>query len=331
MTDAPVSAPGAAVGRSLRASHAARRVGHVAGPVLAVVAAMLALWYLACVPMNAAASITAAEREGAAFAVPPAERRDMGGPRLVALAPAATLQGAFAQDRPRLPAPHQVAVEMWETVALEEPTSRRSLVFHAGITLAPTLLGFAIGSVLGIALAVGIVHSRLMDLSVMPWAIASQTIPILAIAPMIIVVLNSVGLQGLVPKSIISAYLSFFPVTVGMVKGLRAPAASDLDLMRTWNASPARTLVSLRLPASLPYLFASLKIAVAAALVGAIIGELPTGAVRGLGARLLAGSYYGQTIQIWSALFGAAIVAALLVGLIALIERATLRRMGLSR
>ncbi len=331
MTDAPISAPGAAVGGTVRASRAARSVGHAAGPVLAVVAGLLALWYIACVPMNAAASITAAERAGAAFSRPASERRDMGGLSLVALAPAAAMGGAFAQDRPRLPAPHQVAVELWETVALQEPTSRRSLVFHAGITLAPTLLGFAIGSVLGIALAVGIVHSRLMDLSVMPWAIASQTIPILAIAPMIIVVLNSVGLQGLVPKSIISAYLSFFPVTVGMVKGLRAPGAADLDLMRTWNASAARTLLSLRLPASLPYLFASLKIAVAAALVGAIIGELPTGAVRGLGARLLAGSYYGQTIQIWSALFAAALVAGLLVGLVALIERATLRRMGLAR
>ena len=330
MTDAPVSAPGAGVGRSLRAGLLARRLGRTAAPVLAVVAGLLLVWYLACVPMNAAASITEAERAGAIFAVPASERRDMGGLRLTALAPAAAMGGAFAQERPRLPAPHQVAVELWETVAGEAPTSRRSLVFHAGITLAPTLLGFAIGSVLGILLAVGIVHSRLMDLSVMPWAIASQTIPILAIAPMIIVVLNSVGMQGLVPKAIISAYLSFFPVTVGMVKGLRAPSAADLDLMRTWNASAARKLLSLRLPASLPYLFASLKIAVAAALVGAIIGELPTGAVRGLGARLLAGSYYGQTIQIWSALFGAAIVAALLVGLIAAVERMTLRRMGLA-
>ncbi len=331
MTDAPISAPGAGVGRSLRVGRLARGLGRTAGPVVAVIAAILALWYLACVPMNAAGSITAAERAGATFAIPASERRDMGGVALTALAPGAAFAGAFAQERPRLPAPNQVAVEMWDTVAGQAVTSRRSLVFHAGITLAPTLLGFAIGSVLGVALAVGIVHSRLMDLSVMPWAIASQTIPILAIAPMIIVVLNSVGLQGLVPKSIISAYLSFFPVTVGMVKGLRAPAASDLDLMRTWNASAPRTLVSLRLPASLPYLFASLKIAVAAALVGAIIGELPTGAVRGLGARLLAGSYYGQTIQIWSALFGAAIVAGGLVGLIAVIERATLRRMGLSR
>ena len=205
------------------------------------------------------------------------------------------------------------------------------MIYHAGITLAPTLLGFAIGSTLGTLLAIGIVHSRVMDLSVMPWAIASQTIPILAIAPMIIVVLNSVGVQGLLPKAIISAYLSFFPVTVGMVKGLRAPAAVDLDLMRTWNAGAARVLVSLRLPASTPYLFASLKIAVAAALVGAIVGELPTGAVSGLGARLLAGSYYGQTVQIWSALFGAAILAAALVAVIAAVERGVLGRMGLGR
>ena len=137
----------------------------------------------------------------------------------------------------------------------------------------------------------------------MPWAIASQTIPILAIAPMIIVVLNSIGLEGLIPKSLISAYLSFFPVVVGMVKGLRSPGAMDLDLLRTYSASGAETFWKLRLPASVPFLFASMKVGVAAALVGTIVAELPTGARFGLGARLLTGSYYGQTIQIWSALF----------------------------
>ncbi|WP_106160222.1 ABC transporter permease [Hasllibacter halocynthiae] len=331
-----------------------------AGPVLAVVAGLLAIWYLAAIPMNAAQSVTDAERAGAAFDVSAAERRDMGGLSLVALAPGTALAGAYGQERPRLPAPHQVAGEMWastfalgadcgpaererdrlelfgRTWAVHEDclapvTSRRSLILHAGLTLAPTLLGFAIGSLLGVALAVGIVHSRVMDLSVMPWAIASQTIPILAIAPMIIVVMNSVGIQGLLPKAIISAYLSFFPVVVGMAKGLRAPSAADLDLMRTWGASGARILWHLRLPASAPYLFASLKIGVAAALVGAIVAELPTGAVRGLGARLLAGSYYGQTIQIWSALFAAAIAAALLVAAIGGIERGVLGRMGLRR
>ena len=331
MTDAPISAPGAAVGRSLKVALVVRAIANKAIPVATVAAALIALWYLACIPMNAAQSALEAERAGAELSTAPAERRTMSGLAVALRHPAEAVAGAFGQERPRLPAPHQVAAELWETTVQKKVTSKRSLVFHAGITLSSTVLGFAIGSALGIALAVGIVHSRVVDLSVMPWAIASQTIPILALAPMIIVVLNSVGMQGLVPKAVISAYLSFFPVTVGMVKGLRAPGQADLDLMRTWSASRLRTLLSLRLPTSLPYLFASLKIAIAAALVGAIIGELPTGAVRGLGARLLAGSYYGQTIQIWSALFGAAIVAATLVAAIALIERATLRAMGLNR
>lgn len=332
MTDAPLSAPAAGIGRSGRLARAARGLRHRLVPVLTVIAALIALWYAACIPMNAQNSLMLAERAG--IAVTPAtaqERRALSGLALAFATPGEATARAFAQDRPRLPAPHQVVAELWKTTVGTKITSKRSLIHHAGITLAPTLLGFLIGSLAGIALAVGIVHSRLMDLSVMPWAIASQTIPILAIAPMIIVVLNSVGVQGVLPKALISAYLSFFPVTVGMVKGLRAPSASDLDLMRTWNASAARTLVSLRLPTSLPYLFASLKIGVAASLVGAIVGEFPTGAVAGLGARLLAGSYYGQTVQIWSALFAAAIVAGLLVAAIGLAQRVTLKRMGLAQ
>ena len=183
----------------------------------------------------------------------------------------------------------------------------------------------------GMILAVGIVHNRAMDMSIMPWAVASQTVPILAIAPMVIVVFASAGVTGLLPKAFIAAWLSFFPVLVGMVKGLRAPDAMQMDLMRSWNASPGQVLRHLRLPVSLPYLFASLKVAVAAALVGTIVGELPAGATQGLGARLLSGSYYGQTIQIWAALFAAAILAAALGWLIGLAERITLRRMGLSR
>jgi len=148
---------------------------------------------------------------------------------------------------------------------------------------------------------------------------------------MIIVVLNSIGIQGLVPKAIISAYLSFFPVVVGMVKGLRSPSTDQLDLLRIYSAGVNATFWKLRLPSSMPYLFTSLKIGMAASLVGAIVGELPTGAIRGLGARMLTGSYYGQTIQIWSALFAAAILAAVLVGIIGLIERSTLKRMGMSQ
>ena len=328
----PLAAPGAGVGRSPRVARVARRSGRAAGPVLLVVAALIALWYAACVPMNAAGSLTAAERAGAAIDPPEAaERRGMGGLALALRNPGPALAGAFAQDRPRLPAPHQVAAELWATTAGVAPTSKRSLIHHAGVTLGPTLLGFAIGAGLGVLLAVGIVHSRTMDMSVMPWAIASQTIPILALAPMIVVVMNSVGLQGLVPKAVISAYLSFFPVVVGMAKGLRAPEPAQMDLMRTYDATRVQTLAKLRFPASVPYLFASLKVAVAASLVGAIVGELPTGAVSGLGARLLAGSYYGQTVQIWSALLMAAICAAGLVGAIAALERWALGRMGMGR
>ncbi|PIE12560.1 MAG: ABC transporter permease [Rhodobacterales bacterium] len=299
--------------------------------VLTVVAALIGVWYLACIPMNMHEAAMRAERAGKSVTpVTARERRDVGGVAL-ALKNPGLASGTFAQDRPRLPAPHQVARELWQSTVLKKVTSKRSLVYHGWVTLSATLLGFAFGTGMGILLAVGIVHSRAMDMSVMPWAIASQTIPILAIAPMIIVVLNSIGVQGLIPKAIISAYLSFFPVVVGMVKGLRAPDGMQLDLLKTYSASRVQTFWKLRLPASMPYLFASLKIGIAASLVGAIVGELPTGARAGLGARLLAGSYYGQTIQIWAALLGAAILAASLVALIGVIQRVTLRRMGMAQ
>lgn len=300
-------------------------------PVLAVVAAILTLWYVAAVPMNIHGVLDQAERDG--VAVRPeggAVRRDLGNWRLVFTNVAQAPKG-WSMERPRLPAPHQVLAELYDTVIDKPVTSKRSLVFHAWITLSATLLGFAIGTGLGVLLAVGIVHNRAMDMSVMPWAIASQTIPILAIAPMVIVVLNSVGIQGLVPKAIISAYLSFFPVVVGMVAGLRSPDAMQMDLLKTYSASKAATFWKLRLPASMPYLFTSLKVGIAASLVGAIVGELPTGAVRGLGARLLTGSYYGQTVQIWAALVMAAICAAGLVGIIGILQRVTLSRMGMDR
>ena len=306
--------------------------------VLCVVGVIVAIWYVACVPMNIKGVLTEAERAGAVVTPEGAkERRDIGAMRLVTDNSFA-IADAWGQKRPRLPAPHQVAIELWNTTSVKVWKARgdhyvwnkKSLVYHAWVTLSATLLGFAIGTGLGILLAVGVVHSRVMDMSVMPWAIVSQTIPIIALAPMIIVVLYSIGVQGILPKAVISAYLSFFPVVVGMVKGLRSPDLMQLDLLRTYHASKAQGFWKLRLPASMPYLFTSLKIGIAASLVGAIVGELPTGAVAGLGARLLAGSYYGQTVQIWSALFAAAILAACLVGLLGVIERAMLKRMGMA-
>ena len=177
------------------------------------------------------------------------------------------------------------------------------------------------GSLLGAALAVLIVHSRSLDRSLFPWVIASQTVPVLAIAPIIIVMLGSMGLTGLFPKSIISAYLCFFPVTVALVKGLRSPGVLELELLHTYAASPRQVFWKLRVPASLPFLFPSLRVGIAAGLVGAIVGELPTGAQAGLGARLLTGSYYGNTVQIWSALVMSSLLGLLLTGAVALAER----------
>lgn len=299
-------------------------------PVLTVVAAIVGFWLLAVIPMNMHLVADQAQRDGLTVTPEaPAARQELSGVGL-ALRNTHLVPLTYSFVRPRLPAPQQVAVELWETTAEKRITSKRSLVYHGWVTLAPTLLGFVIGTGLGILLAVGIVYSRVMDRSVMPWAIVSQTIPILALAPMIIVVLGSMGIQGLFPKSLIAAYLSFFPVVVGMVKGLRSPDGMQLDLLRTYNASNTQGFWKLRLPASAPYLFASLKIGISASLVGTIVAELPTGAKAGFGARMLVGDQYGQPLVSWAALIAAAITAAALVGLFSLIERATLKRMGMA-
>ena len=282
-------------------------------PIATVVAAIMIVWYGFTVYLNAPWQIERYEKAGIEW-----QMGDL-------------VRDTMALDRPILPAPHQIVIEIWQTTVEKKITSKRSLIYHSGITLSSTLLGFLMGTVLGIGLAVSIVENRAMDKSLMPWIITSQTIPILAIAPMIIVVLNSVGLTGLLPKALISTYLSFFPVVVGMVKGLRSPDPMHIDLMRTYKASRIQLLWKLRLPASVPFLFASMKVAIAISLVGAIVGELPTGAIAGLGARLLAGSYYGQTIQIWSALISAACMAAILISIVGIISHITLKRMGLQQ
>ncbi len=306
MTTDALPAPAAA-----RASIRRRVFAGKAGPLGVICLAIVVVWYAASVWMNAPMLIDRYERDGRTWTF------------------GQLVDDAWAQQRPVLPAPHQIGAEIGKSVFGRKVTSKRSLVFHAWVTLSSTLLGFAMGTALGIALAVGIVHVKTLDRSLLPWIIASQTIPILAIAPMIIVVLGNVGFTGLVPKAIISTYLCFFPVTIGMVKGLRSPDPLQMDLMRTYSASNAQVFFKLRWPASVPFLFTSLKVAIAISLVGAIVGELPTGAQAGIGARLLVGSYYGQTIQIWAALIVAAVLAASLVALVGAAERLVLRHYGM--
>jgi NitT/TauT family transport system permease protein len=305
MTSSALALPASAAGTLRRHPLVVRYA-----PVATIVLALMAIWYVAAVLMNLSLVRDAFEREETLYTL-----SDL-------------LAGTMSAERPLLPAPHQVLSAFTDSVFGYAPTAPRSLVYHSMVTLSATLVGFALGALLGIALALMIVHSRVLEKSLLPWIICSQMVPILALAPIFIVVLGAIGLQGLLPKSIISAYLSFFPITIGMVKGFTAPDPMQLDLMRTWSATPRQVLAKLRWPSAVPYLFASLKVAITISLIGAIVAELPTGGEAGIGARLLAGSYYGQTIQIWAALLAAAILASGLIGLVGLAESLVGLRMG---
>ena len=281
------------------------------GPVMILITIIMMVWYAGAVYLNSSFLIDRYEKNNIDWSF------------------SELATDSWSMERPVLPSPHQVAKELKKSIWDKKITSKRSLVFHSGVTLSSAMLGFVMGTFLGILLSVGIVYVPALDRTLMPWIIASQTIPILAIAPMIIVVLGSMGIVGLFPKATISTYLCFFPVVVGMVKGLRSPNIILVDLMHSYSASKTQVFWKLRMPASIPYLFASMKIAVALSIVGSIVAELPAGAQAGLGARLLSGSYYGQTNLIWAALITASIISATLVSVIGRMERSVNNRMGL--
>ena len=231
----------------------------------------------------------------------------------------------MAMERPVVPAPHQVARDLWSSLLDWPLDSPRNLLYHVAVTAQSTLVGFVMGTLLGLVLSVCIVHSRTLDRALLPWIVASQSVPVLAIAPIVLVILGSFGLAGVAPKAVIAMYLCFFPVTVAMVQGLRSPQVIETEMLHTYAASRWQALWMLRLPAALPFLFPALRVGIAAGLVGAMVAELPTGAQAGLGARLLTGSYYGQTVQIWSALVMSALLGLVLTAIMAGIETLVLR------
>ena len=282
-------------------------------PVATMLALVLALWYAGAVGLN---------RAGAAERVLPNSHpngdwtwRDL-------------VSATLNMQRPVLPAPHQVAADLYSCIVDWPLDSPRNLLYHAAVTAQSTLVGFVLGTLLGMVLATAIVHSRTLDRALLPWVVASQTVPVLAIAPIVLVILGSLGFSGVAPKATIAMYLCFFPVTVAMVQGLRAPQKIETELLHTYAASKLQAFWLLRLPSALPYLFPSLRVAVAAGLVGAMVAELPTGAQAGLGARLLTGSYYGNTVGIWSALLLSAVLGLGLTLAVAGLERLVLRRSG---
>ncbi|MDD5334780.1 MAG: ABC transporter permease [Rhodoferax sp.] len=276
-------------------------------PVAILLLALLLAWYGAAWALNAPGAIERVLPQDGAWTW-----RDL-------------LEATMVMQRPLLPAPHQVALDLWSSLLDWPLDSPRNLLYHVAVTAESTLWGFVMGTLLGLLLSVCIVHSRTLDRALLPWIVASQTVPVLAIAPIVLVILGSLGFAGVAPKAVIAMYLCFFPVTVAMVQGLRSPQRIETEMLHTYAASRWQALWLLRLPAALPFLFPALRVGIAAGLVGAMVAELPTGAQAGLGARLLTGSYYGNTVQIWSALVMSALLGLTLTSVVAGVERVVLR------
>jgi len=199
------------------------------------------------------------------------------------------------------------------------------LVRAALWTWRSAVIGFVVGSLVGFGLGVIFVRSLLAERGLMPYVVASQAVPVLAIAPILVVWGGRLQFPNWVPISIISAYLAFYPVAINTLRGLRSPEATSMELMRSYAASPNQILWKLQIPAALPYLFPALKIAASASIIGAIVGELPAGFARGLGRAILsfASSFSSAPEKLFASVLVSAVLGLTFVGLVALIERLT--------
>ena len=219
---------------------------------------------------------------------------------------------------------------LWDiAAAFVEPAQRNGpplglLLMNAAIfTFREAFGGFVFGALFGLALAIVFVHSPLLERALVPYVVGSQTIPIIAIAPMIVIWLQA----GWLSVAVISAYLTFFPVTIAGVRGLRSPDPRALELMRSYAAPTRHVLMKVRLPAAAPYVFAALKVAATASVVGAIIGELPSGIRDGLGGAILNFNQYyvSGPPKLWAAIIVASLVGIAFFALVRVTEVLVLR------
>lgn len=200
------------------------------------------------------------------------------------------------------------------------------LLAAAWFTWREALAGFLVGTLGGFFLAVAFSRSALLERGLMPFVVGSQTVPLLAIAPMVVIWSGQAGLPTIIPVAAIAAYLTFFPVTINTLRGLRSPEANAAELMKSFAASPRQTLWKLQVPAALPYLFTALRIAAAASVVGAIVAELPTGIQDGLGRILLTFNQYFITgpERLFASVVGSALLGIVFVSLVAILEKVVL-------
>jgi NitT/TauT family transport system permease protein len=230
----------------------------------------------------------------------------------------------FPVNSTTLPHVHVIVKALFEPSRTDGPLLITVLWHSALFTAKEAMTGFVIGAVIGFALAVGLVHSRLAQRALLPYIVASQTIPILAVAPMVVVWLKA-GWQSV---AVIAAYLTFFPVTINTLRGLQSADPRAHELLRSYAATPWQVLWRLRVPASLPYLFTALKVSATASVVGAIIGELPSSIQNGLGGAILNfNQYYSLVPQnLWATNLIAAALGVAFFLLVVIAEKLVVRR-----
>jgi NitT/TauT family transport system permease protein len=230
----------------------------------------------------------------------------------------------FPVNDTTLPHVHTIFKAFGEPSRVDGPLLISVLLRAALFTGKEALVGFLIGATLGFTIAVTLVHSRLMQRAFLPYIVASQTIPMLAVAPMVVVWLQA----GWVSVSVIAAYLTFFPVAINTLRGLQSADPRAHELLRTYAASRWQVLWHLRVPASLPYLFTALKVSATASVVGAIIGELPSSIEGGLGGAILNFNQYYSLVpaNLWATnLIAAALGITFFLGVV-LAEKLVVRR-----
>ncbi len=226
-------------------------------------------------------------------------------------------------DNTTMPHVWDMVIELFRPVRRGGDLLILDLATRSIFTLREALVGFVFGGIFGFSLSVLFVRSTLLERSFMPYVVASQTVPILAIAPMVVVWGGRLNIPHWLSVSIISAYLTFFPVAINTLRGLRSPDPNAMELMRSYAARPSEVLWKLQVPSALPYIFTALKISATASIIGALIGELPAGFGEGLGRALLTfSSQFGaRSVKLYATVIVTAIVGILVVGLVVWVER----------
>jgi len=234
----------------------------------------------------------------------------------------------FLVDDTTMPNLWDIFAAFGEPVTTGGPALIHPLLDAAWFTAKEAIAGFVLGAVVGFGIAVVLVHSRLLERGFLPYIVASQTVPILAIAPMVVIGLGSKGVEGWKAVAILAAYLTFFPVAINALRGLQSADPRAFELMESYASSRWSILWRLRVPASLPYLFTALKISATAAVIGAIIGETPASIQDGLGGAIVNfNQYYSlQPTFLWATNIVCAVLGLVLFGAVALAERLILRR-----